>query len=245
MRRVLCLWYGVTIYSYPAMLYVGLVLGVLAGDIAAHRARLDAARAFVATLLLLFPALLGARLAFVVGRWRFYRRHPRLILARSEGGAAMYGALPLSLGASVPLLGALDIPFGAFWDVATFTILVGMLFTRVGCLLNGCCAGRATSSCWGVFLPDHRGVWARRIPTQPMEAAWTLALLAGALWAWARLPFEGALFLYLLGGYGLGRMALESGRESTAPGRWLTPQHGVSAGLVVVAVVGLVIGWSW
>ena len=76
-----------------------------------------------------------------------------------------------------------------------------------------------------------------------MEAAWALILLSGALWVWPRLPFDGALFLYLLGGYGFGRLALESCRESAIGGRRLTPQHGVSVGLIAVAIAGMVMGW--
>ena len=243
MRRILWRWRGITIYSYPAMLYVGLVLGVGAGNYAAHRAGLDSARVFAATLLLLVPALIGARLSFVAGHWRFYRQHPRRFWRRSEGGAVMYGGLPLSLVASMPLLRTFGLPFGAFWDVATFTILVGMACTRVGCLLNGCCAGRPTNSRWALNLPDSRGTWTRRIPTQLMEAAWALVLLAAAPLAWARLPFAGALFLYLLGGYGLGRLALESCRERVQTAGLFTAQHGISAGLVAVGVVGIVIGW--
>jgi len=242
-RRVLFRWRAITIHSYPALLYLGLVLGVVAGNVAAHRTSLPAARVFAATLLLLAPALIGGRLAFVAGHWRFYSRHPQLILARSEGGAAMYGGLPLSLAVSVPLLRALDLPFGAFWDVATFTILVGMICTRIGCLLNGCCAGRPTSSRVGMYLPDHLGKWTRRTPTQPMEAVWALLLLAGALMVWPRLPVDGGLFLCLLGGYGLGRLALESCRESARAARGLTTQHGVSAGLIALALAGLVMGW--
>jgi phosphatidylglycerol:prolipoprotein diacylglycerol transferase len=240
---VLVRWRGITIHSYPALLYVGLIIGIGTGNVAAHRAGLDPARVFAATLLLLVPALIGARLAFVAGHWAFYRRDPRRIWSRAEGGAAMYGGLPLSLLASVPLLRMFELPVGAFWDVATFTILVGMICTRIGCLLNGCCAGRPTTSRFGLNLPDRRGVWTRRLPTQPMEAGWALILLGGAPLAWERLPFAGALFLYLLAGYGVGRLVLESCRARPPAAGPLTVQHGVSAGLVAVGVAGLVLGW--
>ncbi len=75
MRPVLVRWQGIAIHSYTALLYVGLVIGIGAGNFAAHRAGLDPARVFTATLLLLVPALIGARLAFVAGHWAFYRRH--------------------------------------------------------------------------------------------------------------------------------------------------------------------------
>ena len=127
------------------MLYVGLVFGVIAGNIAAHSAGLDALRVYIAIIVLIVPALIGARLLFVASEWKYYRRNPRLIWNRSQGGFMMYGAVPVMLLCSLPLLRAMHVGFGAFWDVSTFTILVGMIFTRVGCLLNGCCGGRPTT----------------------------------------------------------------------------------------------------
>jgi prolipoprotein diacylglyceryltransferase len=201
------------VHSYPAFLYLGLVVGTIAGNRAANHAGLDSARVFVATILLLVPALMGARLLFVAAHWDLYRPDLRRVWRRSEGGFAMYGGLPAALCASVPLLIALDLPFGAFWDVATFTILSGMFFTRFGCLLNGCCAGRPTSGRLSLYLPNAHGVWRRRVPSQLLEAGWSLCLLTGAVFLWKRLAFPGALFLYLLAGYGTGRFFMEPARE--------------------------------
>ena len=50
-------------------------------------------RALTATLLLLPPALFGARLLFVIAHWPAYRQEPRRMWRASEGGAAMYGGL--------------------------------------------------------------------------------------------------------------------------------------------------------
>jgi phosphatidylglycerol---prolipoprotein diacylglyceryl transferase len=213
-RRVLFQRGGIRVYSYPALLYLGLILGIAAGNLAAHAAGLDAARVFVATLILLVPALVGARLLFVASHWRGYRREPARIWRRAEGGAAMYGGIPCMLLASVPLLGALDVPFGAFWDVATFSILVGMGFTRIGCLLNGCCAGRPSGGRFALVLPDHQGIRCRRIPTQLLEAGWAALLLLGALAIWPALPFPGALFLAAIVAYAVGRVGLEATRET-------------------------------
>ena len=45
------------------MLYLGLVAGVAAGNVAARAAGIDAFRMFAATLVLIGPALVGARAA--------------------------------------------------------------------------------------------------------------------------------------------------------------------------------------
>jgi phosphatidylglycerol:prolipoprotein diacylglycerol transferase len=218
------------------MLYVGSVAGILFGNAAAHTAGLDAFRVWVATLVLLAVALLGARVLFAATHWSLYRADLRRVWRGGEGGAAQYGGLLAAVPVSWPLLAAMGVPFGGFWDVAVLTILVGMIFTRIGCLLNGCCAGRP-AKVFGVNLPNHLGVWRRRIPTQLLEAAFAALLLASALAVWQRLPFQGALFLLVAGAYATGRVALESCRERQPGERAFTFQHALSL-LMMVASFG-------
>lgn len=47
------------------MLYSGLVAGVAAGNLAAREAGINTLHAYIATLILIIPALAGARLLFV------------------------------------------------------------------------------------------------------------------------------------------------------------------------------------
>lgn len=242
MRRILFTWRAVDVHSYPFMLYVGLLIGVVAGNYAANLAGLDSRRIFIATLLLLVPALAGARFMFVAAHWAIYRRAPLRIWRRSEGGAAMYGGLLLAVPISIPLLRTMQLPVGGFWDVATFTMLTGMMFARVGCLLNGCCAGRATSGRLSLYLPDQHGVWTRRIPAQLLEAGWSVVLLAAAMGLWSRMPFRGALFIYALGGYGAGRLVLECTREREKGSAAVNLQHAISAGLVAACVAAFFAG---
>ena len=243
MRRVLFRWRGRVIYSYPAMLYLGMVLGTFAQYAAAPRADLRATATVTATLILLGPALIGARLLFVVSHWRFYRQEPHRIWRRSEGGAAMYGGLLLAVPLSLPLLAMMQIPFGAFWDVASCTILIGMVLARVGCLLNGCCVGRPTSSWMGLHLPDVHGVWRRRIPTQIIECVWGLVVLAGAIVIGERLPFAGALFFYTLAAYGAGRIVLEPTRQEQDRVFGVAVQRMISMAFVAISLAVFASAW--
>jgi phosphatidylglycerol---prolipoprotein diacylglyceryl transferase len=224
------------------MLYVGLVAGVVAGNVAAHAAHIDAFRTFVATLILIGVCLIGARLLHVALNWRRYGQDFSRIWNREDGGLAMLGALPLAIPLSVPLLALLGVSYGAFWDAAAFTILTGMIPTRIGCLLNGCCSGRPSDSWLGVNLPDHRGVWRRRIPMQGLEAALGAILLGGAAAAWRVAPFPGAMFLAVMGAYGLGRLVLESMRDLTEPGT-ITAGHVISGLMVLGSTAALAVLW--
>jgi phosphatidylglycerol---prolipoprotein diacylglyceryl transferase len=243
MRPVLFRWRGMTFWAYPTFLCLGLVSGVFAGNAAAHAIGLDAFRVYVATLALIPAALVGARLLFVACNWTAYRGRLGNLWNRNEGGAAQYGGLVLAIPLSFPLLRLLGVPFGAFWDVSAFTILIGMILTRIGCLLNGCCAGRPSDSWLAVRLPNRSRVWTRRIPTQCLEAAWAAALAIAAAVLWNDMPFGGALFAFVAGGYACGRLVLESLRE-LPPGCRFTAQHAISIAIVVTSAMVLSIGWK-
>jgi phosphatidylglycerol:prolipoprotein diacylglycerol transferase len=236
MRRILFWWLGHPVYSYPAMLYVGIVLGIYAQLYAAISVGLDPASILSATLLLLIFALFGARLLHLLPNWRLYRQHPRRILQFSNGGASMYGGLLLAVPLSFPLLAALDIPFWTYWDLASFTMLVGMIVTRAGCFLNGCCAGRPTSAWWGMHLPDYRGIWQRRVPSQILEAVWGTVVLVGALLLWKRAPFDGVVFLCAVGTYGAGRIVLESLRDRPDRIGGISVHKALSIGFVTISL---------
>jgi phosphatidylglycerol---prolipoprotein diacylglyceryl transferase len=225
------------------MMYLGLTCGVITSDISAHAARLDPLRVYIATIMLIVPALIGARLLFVASEWKYYRRNPHRIWDRTQGGFMMYGAVPIMLLCSVPLLRALHIGFGAFWDVSTFTILVGMLLTRIGCLLNGCCGGRATSGRFGIRLANTNGVLQRRIPTQALEAACAFVLLIVAAVLWGRPPFGGALFLLIMLIYASMRLPLELVREHPNRGRQFRVAYALSVVFVLTSISVLAVNW--
>jgi prolipoprotein diacylglyceryltransferase len=235
MRPVAFRWRGRAVPSYPAMLYLGIVFGLAAGNAAAHATALDAARVYVASLILLIPALLGARIASVAANWDTYRRAPSLIWRRSDGGQVMYGGL-VAVPVSVPLLAVLHLPFLAFWDVGAFTMLTGMVFTRIGCLMTGCCSGRATHGRFGIVLADHRGIAIRRVPIQLLEAALGALILAGAAVLAASKPPAGSVFAGSLAAYGLGRVFLQPLRERQSRVRGVPALRATSAVLIAVTL---------
>ena len=243
MYPVLLHWHGIRIHSYLAFLYFGMVLGLLAGNYAANVSGLDSVRVFVAMLLLMLAGLVGARLLFVAIHWRIYRREPGRIWRRSEGGAAMQGGLLLAVLVSLPLLAAVRLPLGLFWDVATFTMLIWLSVARLGCLLHGCCGGRPTQSWFAVCLPNQRGVWRRRIPTQLVEAGWGALILLGAAGLWDARPFPGAVFLAAVTAYACGRFILERLRDHRDRVGALDVQRALAAAIGMLGLGTLLIAW--
>jgi phosphatidylglycerol---prolipoprotein diacylglyceryl transferase len=244
MRRILISWRGWNLYSYPTMLYVGMVCGILVAAWVAGRSGLDPDRFVLESIILSPLTLIGARLFFVASHWDFYRKHRARIWRRSEGGMAMYGGLLAVAPLSILLLHIMALSFGKFWDAATFAMLVGMIFTRFGCLLNGCCSGRPSESWLALNLPDHRGIRRRRVPTQLLEAAYAMVLLAAAFALRGRQPFDGAIFCATLLAYGIGRTFLQKLRDDA-----IVRDTGIiqvtSVMLALAGLIGMGVAWTW
>lgn len=218
LRPVLVTFRGHALHSHPFFLYLGSVAGTYAAALAAPAAL--AVRVAAATTLLIVPALVGSRLLYVATHLDAYLDRWELALRRSAGGGAMYGGLILALPLSIPLLRVLEIPFGLYWDAALFTLLIGMAFTRVGCLLHGCCRGTD------------------RVPTSVLEAALACVLLAVAVALHGKAPFAGALFVSALAAYATGRFALDFTRADRRRfGLTVAQATSVCAVLAVVPVV--------
>jgi len=228
---------------YSTLLYVGLVSALVMADRLARASGIDPIRLVAAFLVTIPVCLAGARALEVVLSWSHYRARPREMLRLSNGGAAMYGALPPAFLISVPLARWLGISVGTFWDVALVSILAGMIPTRLGCLGAGCCAGRPTASWLGLFLCNAHGVRARRHPSQLYEALLGAALLAASLRLWGRLEFPGATALSICAGYGAGRFVLDELREERSPRvAGLGAYQWMSAALFVLGAGGLAAG---
>jgi prolipoprotein diacylglyceryl transferase len=224
--------------SYMAALYIGFVTGLFAALPAARERGVDELRFVSAAVTLLVPALAGGRLWFLM-------QSPRNIFSRGswrrgQGGAGLYGGLLLSVLVSPLVLWTAAIGFWPFWDAAAIILLTGMMITRTGCFLNGCCVGRATNGPLGVWLPDRSGQWKRRYPTQVLEALWTAAILATLLLIRDRLG-TGELFLAGAIGYGAGRIGLERLRESAANRELSTRINVATSVAIVVLAAGLII----
>lgn len=236
MHRVLFEWRGIRIYSYPAMLYAGLVTGVILQTLVSERAGLPVTRIYFATLTLLPIALAGSRVLYVMAHWLVFRAAPHLIWRRGEGGLAMYGGVPFMIAASIPVLAAFRLPFWTFWDTAVFCIFPGMAFARIGCLLNGCCSGRPTEGWLAMWLPDERGHWTWRVPVQALEFAVALLLLTGAWLAIDRFSQPGRLFLSTVIGYAAARLAIERLRAERERAARVDLHAAISLTLIVLAL---------
>jgi phosphatidylglycerol:prolipoprotein diacylglycerol transferase len=240
-RRVLFSLRGKPVWSYLALLYLGLVCGFYVMYAIAPSLGMPRVPASLATLIMFVPAIVGSRIWFVLDHWAIYRHEPRRIWRHSDGGMTLYGGLVLALALSPVILTPFRLSFLAFWDGAMFTILVGMIFTRIGCLLNGCCSGRRSERRLGMWLPDHAGRWERRYPVQLLELGAALVLLAGSATLLVVGTPRGTIFAFALIGYAAARLAVDPLRER--PTHESAARPVALATFVACSVLASGVGW--
>lgn len=243
MRPILFVWHGIVIRSYHVMIYAGLLVTVFLTVHFAQADGLNPDRTALVVVLSYIPAFACARLLYVARHWDNFRRDPALILRRSEGGLSLYGGMFGMFAGAIPLLWALSLPLAPFFDVLVLGMLGGIAIAKGGCLLNGCCYGHETDHWCGVDLPDDRGLWRRRFPSQLMEMAWAAAVLLLML-AWrSASPPSGLVACAALALHPAGRIFLQKLRdegpdEDAAVGK-------TCAVLIAAALLTGLIIWLW
>lgn len=238
MRPVLFEVFGATVHSYPTLVALATVVGVLVGvalgrkDGRAWRDLVDLA------IVVVVGALLGAKVFHTVfeaeGHHLTDGRIARGVLdlladdpwhwARLfEAGYVFYGAV---VGAF--LIGWLFMVRRALpdrWsvgDYATPALLAGIFLGRVGCYLGGCCYGRATDVPWSVTFPaGHAAAGASVHPVQLYDAAFGLVGLIVVALLYRRRRFGGEALCAFFVGYAVYRFATELVRADADRGLWL------------------------
>ncbi|MCU0291047.1 MAG: prolipoprotein diacylglyceryl transferase [Thermoanaerobaculaceae bacterium] len=135
-----------------------------------------------------------------------------------QDGSSVIGAMVLVPLACVLYFGLRRLPVGAACDAVAGAAPLGQAIGRIGCLLGGCCHGRPSQGWLAMDLPDTRGAWCPRYPTQLMSSLADLAIFATVMLVERRLRktgrgFPGAIALVFLGLYCCKRFGMEFLRE--------------------------------
>lgn len=167
------------LYSYTAVLGLGLVMGV--GLVWWQRWREKRPFSPDPLLLAIALALLLGRASFVWAQWGYFQQRPAESWQLWQGGLTYHGALCGGLIGA--WLGKKQLP------LPLLALPLALLHAAgwAACLLEGCAYGRPTTlSLLAADLPDDFGVYALRYQTQLLGVLASLLLLAGLLWATGR-----------------------------------------------------------
>lgn len=219
---------GVRLAAWPVLVGLGAVVAITLQALLLARADLDVTVAVVISLIACVVGSVGAKVWYLV----LHRKHPRHFVI---AGACIQGFLVGAIGTLAIGAAAFRLPVGILLDVTAPGVFFGMAIGRPGCFLTGCCAGRPTSSRWGLWSSDRR-LGMRRFPVQLVEAvmALVIAVVSLLLVLAVQQPVPGAVFVGAIAAYTFGRQLLFPLRTDshTSTGRMLTM---VLTGLVLVA----------
>ncbi len=198
----------------------GIVLAVLRGR------RLGMPRGFVQDLstLILVGSLAGARLIYVLTHLEEFRGNWLGVInpIRTDGNFGIAGLVLLGgVLTAIPLTVWYSRRKGQsvleVLDLLAPSLALGIAIGRVGCLLNGCCFGRACSLPWAIHYPAESHLHGVGLhPTQAYSILINLALMFLLLRVARRRRFQGQVFGLFLLIYSPGRFLVEFFRDYEA-----------------------------
>jgi prolipoprotein diacylglyceryltransferase len=222
-------------FAYAAMTILGIGL-VLAFPVTGHFADpLDRRRYYIMQGITAVCAVLGAKLAVVLGDalWPLHEFDGWASLldsGRSIAGALLFGFLGVE--AAKPLLRYDIPPNDRFAIVLPFSIGLG----RIGCLIVGCCRGLPYDGPWAITYAD--GIPRHAAPLYEMVFHWTMGFLLIALWR--RQLLFGRLFALYLVSYGVFRYFSEYLRETPKAYGGLSAYQIMGLAMIVAGGVALI-----
>jgi phosphatidylglycerol:prolipoprotein diacylglycerol transferase len=209
---------------------------------------LDGARVMDLGIYLIIAALVGAKLMLVIVDFDYFVGQPGELLSLVRAAGVFYGGLLAAFAVAVLLIRRYRLPLWKTTDVFAPGIALGHIVGRFGCLLAGCCYGRATDLPWGITFTDPAA--AANVgtplgiplhPTQLYEAGAELAILVALLATERRgRPFAGRTFWSYMLLYAVSRFVIEFFRgDERGMLVGLSTSQAVSVVLAPVAVVML------
>lgn len=209
------------VYSYGFMLAMSFLAGIYVATWRAKRFGVNPQYILDISVWIILSAVVGSRLTYVIFHLDEYSSFVD-VFALWEGGATLYGGLVFAIVASVIFAQRKNIKFLQLADIISPSIALGIMFTRVGCFLSGCCFGRATTSPLGLVFPPESGAgyYSRHLaenasetlavhPTQLYSSLFGLATFAILLLLEKKLTKRGATFGLLLMMYSVFRFSID------------------------------------
>lgn len=216
-------------------------------------------------LWLVIPAILGARLYYVlfslddyVGHGKNFGESVKAIFNIRNGGLAIYGGVIAGIIVAIIFCKKRKMKFPLMADTVAMGLLIGQIMGRWGNFFNREAFGDYTDSLFAMCIPtnyfsthgtdaitqkiaentvEYGGqMWISVHPTFLYESLWNLALLIIIIIYRKHKKFDGEIGLMYLWGYGLGRVWIEGLRTDSL----MVPGMGIRVSQLLAAACVLV-----
>lgn len=154
---------GLPVYGYGLMLVLGVWIGAEVAKHIANRLGLNGDHFVTMCIVALVSGVVGARLSHVLENLDVYTDSSRSVAENlraavniTSGGLTFYGGFIFATGVILIYTRIKGIPMLRGIDVIAPCLMLGLMFGRVGCLLNGCC--------WGQICDREAVPWAITFP---------------------------------------------------------------------------------
>lgn len=229
---------GFEIKYYGMIIATGFLLGLFFAMKEAKRTGQDPELYLDFLLCMVIPAIVGARLYYVIFSWDYYKEDLMRIFRIREGGLAIYGGVIAGIIVLILFAKIRKQSFLKMTDTICMSLLIGQILGRWGNFFNREAFGSFTDGIFAMQIPVDYFRETGRIyeiaqtgllektteaviqgtsmtciqvhPTFLYESLWNLALLLIIFLYRKHKKFDGELFAMYLTGYGAGRFWIES-----------------------------------
>ncbi|MEW6439451.1 MAG: prolipoprotein diacylglyceryl transferase [bacterium] len=142
MHPILIQFHGFSIHSYGVMLAIGFMVGISLAAREAVRTGVDPDKILNLTFWILLSSIVGSRLFHCIVFYPQYLKDPLRIFKLWEGGLVFYGGFLAAVLTSAVYVRMHKLNFWEVGDLLLPSVILGLVFGRIGCLLAGCCYGK-------------------------------------------------------------------------------------------------------
>jgi phosphatidylglycerol:prolipoprotein diacylglycerol transferase len=150
---------GLKVFGYGTMLVIAFLGSTWLAGWRARREKLDPDVILDMAFWIFFVGLIGARLFYCVQYWGDQVKTVWDVVQYWKGGIVYYGGILGGVLAFFAYRYFRPFPLRPYFDALAPAIMVGTLFGRLGCFLNGCCYGDQCDLPWAVSFPRLSPPW--------------------------------------------------------------------------------------
>lgn len=192
---------NLTIYSFSAVIVLAVLLSAWLSYLEAKKENVSLDVLLEALVLVLVFGLLGARLFFIaLNPAGFIENFPLSLFCRFEG-LSFFGGLFSGLTALYFWSSKKKVSFLKLGDLFALALMPGLGLGKIGCFLNGCCAGKPSSVPWA--LPALVADPVLRHPVQLYTAFGALLIFLALKYLKKTKPINGFVLICMLALFGL------------------------------------------
>ncbi len=213
---------GLTIFTYGALVASGFLAGIIYITREARRVGEDTGKVLDLLFWVIVAAIIGSRVYYVlVVEPGTILGDPVSFFKIWKGGLVFQGGVIGAFVVGIWYIKKHKLPVWKYLDIFAPAIPLGHFFGRIGCLMSGCCHGRAVDAAhwWTVTFPADPSSFAPAgipmFPTQLMEAFGELLIFAALFLFRKHKKFNGQLMAIYMMTYPVLRFIVEYFRDAS------------------------------